>query len=157
MDLTVLKSKIDRLINELFDESGIFASVGRDSDGDLFVEYAGTKFYFEISQIPTFEIHSKSWQDLEMPHLSVKIFGRVLGNLTPGATLNKYVVEQLNFQIFTRLWTTASDVQGKVELWQGITLAADALDVSELRNGLIQVIRDLLDSRTNMPAKALRP
>jgi hypothetical protein len=153
MDLSVLKGKVDRLVNEMFDEVGIFSSIGRDSDGDLFLEYSGVKFYFEVGEIETFEIGNKSWQFLEMPKLSLKIFAGVYGGLKPGAVLNKFAMEQHGRQAFSSMWTTPSTRDGRVDLWQGVTLAADALDVSELRNGLFQVIAALFETRRMMPIK----
>ena len=87
MDLNIVKAKVERIVSELFEETELFESSGRDSDGDYFLEryFNGTtKFYVSVFPIKTFGLPETTWDDLELPEFQVRIWGNVASNLKPG-------------------------------------------------------------------------
>ena len=155
MDLNIVKAKVERIVSELFEETELFESSGRDSDGDYFLEryFNGTtKFYVSVFPIKTFGLPETTWDDLELPEFQVRIWGNVASNLKPGAALYKFVIEESDWLAFTKLKVYHRDDK-RVDLFMEVILAADTIDTPELRNALVFLVRDCESIRSSIPEK----
>lgn len=155
MDHASVKAKLERMANELFDESKLFESIGRDVDGDLVLEhtwYGTYKIYMVVSEIPQFEVKGKPWAELDLPTFRVVIYTRVFPRLKRGATLNKFVTELARSHVFSTAYLNSED-DGTDSLWIRTALVADTLDTHELRNAAIQLVADLQEVKEIVPPK----
>jgi hypothetical protein len=145
MDIITQKSKIDRMVNELFDESsGVFDSIGRDKDGDLYVEqsyFGSLRVYFVVGESIKFGVGDTSWDDLGLPNFEIRIYTKARMNLKSGASLNKKIVEFASEQAIASSYASISDTKSAT-IWVRACLAADTIDATELRNAVMHVIRD---------------
>jgi hypothetical protein len=153
-DIERVKSKVERILNDFFDDTPLFNSLGRDSYGSSIFEfsYGGKTFkiYGTVDEIEQFNVLGKDWSFLDLPKFQLTLSVRISGNLKSGVALYNFVNACSRTQKYTKIYSNKFSAGGAA-IWLESTLVADTIDPTEVRNALVHLLLNIQDTSDNLP------